>query len=137
MGHSIKSDYCMARDWLSPDSTLFMSKFFCDLFDIGFYPFFLASFFLWMCPGLLFFVTFCLWMPPIVQGITLLGIVAPLFLVFGDHRLPSRLPKLDLWPGSSWLSSLLVPSLTYLVPPMWEWVPAFVLLSLEPVPAWG
>ena len=108
----------MACDLLSPDLFLFVSKVICDLLDVGFYLLFLARFGLWMCPDLLFFVAFCLWVPPIMQGISLLGMLALVFLVVGNHQLPTCLPRLGLWPGYGWIPSLLVPSQTYLVPPM-------------------
>ena len=136
MGCSIESGYCVARDWLRPDSFFSMSNVLCDFFDVGFYLFFFATFYQFVVPDLLFLATLCLWMPPVAQGTLLFGVAAPGYLLVTRPKPSLPRPRLDLWPGLDWLFCLLglcaVSSLALMAPPVWVGgliLPLFLLID--------
>ena len=71
MGCSVISGSCGALPfWLSPDSLFSVGDTICGALDIGI--------------NIFFYVVLCLWVPPCMQGILLLGMFALVLLVIGE-----------------------------------------------------
>ena len=96
MGRSVLSGNCGALPfWLSPDFLFSVGHAICGAFDIG--------------VNIFLYVMLCLWVPPCVQGILLLGMFALVLLVIGELQ-PSftyKPSQTTIKHGIRWLLSLL------------------------------
>ena len=79
MGRSVLSGNCGALPfWLSPDFLFSVGDAICGALDIG--------------VNIFFYVVLCLWVPPCVQGILLLGMFALVLLVIAVSYTHLTLP---------------------------------------------